>query len=83
VATVADPRETGLQRREGGAKNSRIPARHLSSVLLRTPDVFWRMIRAEATKHLLAPFDRRRLDGQSRRLEQISLKIVNSCNLRC
>ena len=76
MATVADPRETG-------GRNSRIPARHLSSVLLRTPDVFWRMLRAEATKHLLAPYDRRRLEGESRRLEQISLKIVNSCNLRC
>ena len=66
-----------------GSRNSRIPVRHLSSVLLRTPDVFWRLIRAEATKHIFAPRDRRRLVGVSHQLSQVSLKLVNSCNLRC
>lgn len=66
-----------------GARNSRIPVRHLSSVLMRTPDIFWRLLRAETTKHLFAPRDRKRLDGVSNQLTQVSLKIVNSCNLRC
>jgi len=66
-----------------GSRNSRIPVRHLSRVMLRTPDVFWRLVRAEATKHLLAPRDRKRLVGVSHQLSQVSLKIVNSCNLRC
>lgn len=66
-----------------GDRNSRIPVRHLSSVLLRTPDVFWRLVRAEATKHIFAPRERNRADGTSNQLRQVSLKIVNSCNLRC
>lgn len=66
-----------------GDRNSRIPMRHLSTVLMRTPDVFWRLLRAEATKHIFAPRDRSRLDGLSNQLSQVSLKIVNSCNLRC
>lgn len=66
-----------------GSRNSRIPVRHLSRVMLRTPDVFWRLLRAEATKHVFAPRDRKRLLGVSHQLSQISLKIVNSCNLRC
>ena len=40
-------------------------------------------MRAEATKHIFAPRDRARLDGTSQQLTQVSLKIVNSCNLRC
>ncbi len=68
---------------DAGNRNSRIPAGHLSRVLLRTPDVFWRLLRAEATKHIFAPRERRRLDGVSNQLTQVSLKIVNSCNLRC
>ncbi len=66
-----------------GGRISRIPVRHLSSVLLRTPDIFWRLMRAEATKHLFAPFERWRTEGTSQQLRQVSLKIVNSCNLRC
>jgi len=66
-----------------GERNSRIPVRHLSSVLLRSPDVFWRLVRAEATKHIFAPRERARRDGVSNQLRQVSLKIVNSCNLRC
>jgi radical SAM protein with 4Fe4S-binding SPASM domain len=71
------------ERPGSGARNSRIPVRHLSSVILRTPDLFWRLVQAEATKHFFAPRDRRRTDGVSHTLRQISLKIVNSCNLRC
>ena len=66
-----------------GEKNSRIPLKHLSAVAMRSPDVFWNLVRAEATKHIFAPRDRKRLEGQSRHLKQVSLKIVNSCNLRC
>ncbi len=66
-----------------GSKNSRLPARHLSTVLLRTPDIFWRLLRAEVTKHVFAPYERGHLDGVSHQLRQLSLKIVNSCNLRC
>ena len=69
--------------RGAGDRNSRIPVRHLSTVLLRSPDVFWRLMRAEATKHFFAPRERKRLDGMSSQLRQVSLKIVNSCNLRC
>jgi len=83
VATVTPDRRIAEPDPGAGKRNSRLPVRHLSAVLLRTPDVFWRILRAEATKHVLAPYDRRRLDGESRRLEQVSLKIVNSCNLRC
>jgi radical SAM protein with 4Fe4S-binding SPASM domain len=57
--------------------------RHLSSVLFRSPDVFWRLVQAEATKHIFAPRERSRKDGLSNTLRQVSLKIVNSCNLRC
>lgn len=79
MATV----ETDVARRSAGERNSRIPVKHLSSVLLRSPDVFWRLVRAEATKHIFAPRERARLDGVSHQLRQVSLKIVNSCNLRC
>jgi radical SAM protein with 4Fe4S-binding SPASM domain len=66
-----------------GSRNSRIPGRHLRSILFKTPDIFWRLLRAEATKHYFAPRERERVDGTSGQLQQISLKIVNSCNLRC
>ncbi|MFN8179350.1 MAG: radical SAM protein [bacterium] len=69
--------------RHAGDRNSRIPVRHLSTVLLRSPDIFWRLVRAEATKHIFAPRERARRDGLSTQLRQVSLKIVNSCNLRC
>ncbi|GJM43372.1 MAG: radical SAM protein [Gemmatimonadota bacterium] len=74
------PREVSSSQ---NSNNSRIPASHLSRVLFRTPDVFWRLLRAEATKRFFAPRDRARLDGTSDQLTQVSLKIVNSCNLRC
>jgi radical SAM protein with 4Fe4S-binding SPASM domain len=76
-------REAGIVPETAPGRNSRIPLRHLSSVALRTPDVFWRLLEAEATKHVFAPRERARADGTSRHLRQISLKIVNSCNLRC
>jgi radical SAM protein with 4Fe4S-binding SPASM domain len=66
-----------------GRRNSRIPGKHLSTVLWKTPDVFWRLLSAEATKHFFAPRERARADGTSNHLRQVSLKIVNSCNLRC
>ena len=69
--------------RRTGRRNSRIPVRHLSSVLWKSPDVFWRLVQAEATKHFFAPRERARADGTSQHLRQVSLKIVNSCNLRC
>lgn len=77
------PRSTSAAGPDMGARNSRIPVGHLSKVLVRTPDVFWRLLQAEATKHFFAPRERRRLDGISNQLKQVSLKIVNSCNLRC
>jgi hypothetical protein len=70
-------------KKAAGERTSRIPVRHLSTVLLRSPDVFWRLVRAEATKHIFAPWERERTSGLSSTLRQVSLKIVNSCNLRC
>ncbi len=83
MAATEPPTREIPAREPGGRRNSRIPVRHLSSVLLRTPDLFWRVARAEAAKHVFARMDRRFLDGESRRLQQVSLKIVNTCNLRC
>jgi len=81
TADISSPPQTQVH--EPGGRNSRIPARHMGSVFLKTPDIFWRLVNAEITKHIWAPYDRARLNGVSNHLRQVSLKIVNSCNLRC
>ncbi len=52
--------------------------------LWRTPQLLPRILKAVATKHILAPRELRRGDGRSRLpLQLIGMKITNACNLRC
>jgi len=52
--------------------------------LWRTPQLLPRILRAVVTKHVRAPRELRRGDGQSRLpIQLIGMKITNACNLRC
>jgi radical SAM protein with 4Fe4S-binding SPASM domain len=52
--------------------------------LFRTPQILPRILRAIYTKHVRAPREYRRGDGCSRiPIQLVSIKITNSCNLRC
>jgi len=63
--------------------NSKEPLRFFIP-MLKTPGMLKRAVRGVFTKHILAKREYKRGDGISRiPIHQISLKIVNACNLRC